>query len=400
MSKVKIGAVLAAVALGGAACGSGGAADSADQTYDVLFIGGLSGAQSQIAEASVHGLEAAAAVLNEDGGIDGREVVVRSVDDGGQATAGVTRLQSALQGEDRPDLVVPGVTSDETLAMLPILTQNQVLSIGTGSAHVINDPEKYPDHFMLAPSSASQGEAAAAFAAKRGVTRIGVIVVDNAIGESQEELFEEAFQAEGMEVEVARFAPDATDMTPSWERLRAADVDAAMVLPEGGAQVAYLLKSRLQADFDLLTIGTGAFGGLDVASIVPAEAIEGVYALGLPIQYLTSEQRSESQSRFYNAVLAQGSMTSGLLMPAFHYDGLQLVAMAVEAAGTRESAEVAKSLETLRPDADAPLGLGFPYEYSAEDHETGTSGESPWHAFPMGPLVDGVFVSADGEAPS
>ena len=72
-----------------------------------------------IAEAAEQdGLKAAAEVLNENGGLDGRRVVLDIEDDGSDPTQAVSLLQRKVTDGDKPDLVWPGSTSNDRSSRL------------------------------------------------------------------------------------------------------------------------------------------------------------------------------------------------------------------------------------------------------------------------------------------
>lgn len=378
------------------ACGSGSSSSGDSSTYDVVYIAGLSGPYTELSGLAVKGLEAAADDINAQGGINGEKVEIKTIDSGGKATQAVTQLQRELQ--DDPDLVIPGLGSDEALAMLPMTTQAKVLTIATGASQDLNDPEKFPYHFMLSPQNNLSGETAVAFAQKVGATKVGIIEIDSAIGESLGAVAEKSFQDAGFDPVVTKFASDATDLTPSWSKLVASGVDFVMAVPEGGAQIAFLLSGRQKAGFDGPTIDTGTFGSVNVASIVGAAALENVYTQGFPIQYLSPEEETPSQKAFREAILAQGDLDGGLLLASFHYDGLERVALAANAADSSDVDDVARELETMTAPADAHLSLGVDVKYTADSHQlVSVDGTSPWRPFPLGPLEDGVYV---GTAPA
>ena len=75
-------ATLTAGALALTACGIGGGSDGADsKDFTLAVVNSLSGGYEFLGKASNAGIEAAVSELNEQGGIDGRQITIESCDD-------------------------------------------------------------------------------------------------------------------------------------------------------------------------------------------------------------------------------------------------------------------------------------------------------------------------------
>src|SRR5690606_3666365 len=102
----------------------------------------------------------AADALNANGGINGRQVELVVVDteaDPTKANAAVTRLVQ----QDKVELVVGPITSDESLATMPILTQANIPSMNGSGSEIT--PENSPYSFAMLINAVDQGKAMVRF---------------------------------------------------------------------------------------------------------------------------------------------------------------------------------------------------------------------------------------------
>ncbi|MCW2757260.1 MAG: branched-chain amino acid transporter substrate-binding protein, partial [Nocardioidaceae bacterium] len=117
---------LAAVsALALSACGSNASSGSSGGSYRILYVAGQTGVLSPTAIAIGRGIKAHVDAINAEGGLDGKKIVLQTKDDQSDPTRGVTLVQEQLNGDNPPDLVIPGVSSNEALAVAPLLARSK-----------------------------------------------------------------------------------------------------------------------------------------------------------------------------------------------------------------------------------------------------------------------------------
>src|SRR5271169_1229126 len=159
-----VAGVCSAIVMSVAACGSTGSpagassagassaspaspGSSSGGTYNVFAVEALSGPDAAYGQAAGDAVKAAVDVINNSGGVLGHKVVLTMKDDTGDPTQAVTLLEAELAGPTKPDLVVPGLFSTETVPLVPITTKAGILSVAPGDAQSLDDPAKYPLHF-------------------------------------------------------------------------------------------------------------------------------------------------------------------------------------------------------------------------------------------------------------
>lgn len=377
------------------ACGGddgGGGADG--DTLRVVYVAGTTGLFAVPGNAVKRGLEAHVAALNEAGGIDGKQVELVVKDDQSDPTRGVTLLQEEFTS-GKPDLVVPGSTSAESLAMAPLLERNDVVGIGVAASPVLDDLDEFPNYFSTNGLQSEILQAAASYlAGQSGVDKVALVVADDALGEAVTGGFSASMEAASVDYSVHTFKADSVDVTATFQQ--ALDEDPDWIYMDGsGDQVARMLEGRVKAGAeDVLTIAGGAATGqINLFSIAQPGQLDLVHAALLPVQaYVDPADRGEQFTTMLDAISAQGELETGLFSYAHGWEVIRAWAAALEEAGTDASTdELIDTLETL-PESEDPQFPIMRAGWTPESHFP----HPPADAFVFSPVVgfeDGMYVT-------
>ncbi|WP_160573722.1 ABC transporter substrate-binding protein [Actinomadura physcomitrii] len=385
-------AALALITL--SACGGGGTgkADS-HGPFRVLAVLPLSGALAEQAKLQMSGLQAAADDLNGRGGIGGRKIEIASVDDKLNPTEAVSRLQSRLNGSERPDYVLAGATSNETLAMLPALTNARVLSGTTASDRSMDDPKKYPYHFGYQSANDQNYASAVRFMKTRGVRTLAFIASNDALGTYNRSAIENAVKGTGIKLVAQSYDSKATDLTAPLDALRSARPD--LLLASGyGPAVGYILDARQKLNWSVPVIGDSGFAGSNPASLVDSSALKDVLIQTFKVAAL-SERGSwqPATERMVKAVAAKGPVKQIITLAAEPYDALQVLGVAAEQAGGTDPADLKKAMESLKRPSPVPWTTYAAYAYSTKAHFPVVN-DSDFSYLPASVLVQGQFEAS------
>jgi branched-chain amino acid transport system substrate-binding protein len=393
----KMWPLVVVLALGAAACGSndsGGGGSSDSGPYKVLFLGGTSSFVSGAANAQLNGLKAAAADLNKSGGINGHKIEIESVDTGADATKATSLLTQHLSGGSKPDFVLPGTTSGETLALLPTLTRNKILAVAESASAKINVPKSYPYGFSVSVGPILPATALATYVKDKGYRKVAVIGSNDAFGTSGVQAAVDAVQKAGLSAVSTTFPADAVDATPQLEKLKAASPDV-LLYTANGTQVAALLKSRQKLAWTVPTIGDLATGSGDIWQYAGGTAAQGTEAMTYPVQpYLAPADRPQPLKDLYTQLQALGipPYTSGITIYALAWDILHIVATAAKQADSIEGPKVAAALESLKQPTPQPWTVFKDETFSPDDHFLAPD-ISEFKVVTVGPAVDGMVKS-------
>lgn len=382
-----------------AACGSSSEDDSG--AFTIYMSVDKSGPTKSYSEAEIGGMEVAIDQLNKDGGIDGREIKLETVDDANNPTKAVNLLQQRLSKGGKPDLVFPGGSSAVTMSMLPVLTRNKIASMSTTSASTIDDPEKFPYHFGVVTTTDAYIPPMLAEAEKNGYKKVAMLHATDTSGQAAVEHYQDAFDEAGIELVEAGYDVAALDMTPELSKLKASNPDALIVSGYGTAAL-YAFKSRAKLGWEIPTYADQLSSTFPLASSMPANELKNVKVVigstslaSAPDFPAIDTMVAEVKKGDY----ADSLPKTGVAVYMVGYDIPMLYAAAEKQAKSTEAEKVAKALEDLDVDnADVTLlqpgpdGDKVSYDYSGEDHFPTSSDGTLQYVAPGTNNADGFYV--------
>ncbi len=357
--------------------GGGSNGGDADGPYRVYASLSLSGPLAAIGIAEQDGLKAAAEVLNANGGLDGRRVELDIADDGSDPTQAVSLLQRKLTGDEKPNLVWPGSTSNVTLALCPILMQQRVLALGITASSDIGDLDRCGYNFVMGPTPADSQGAVAEQMVQLGYRSVAVLLSNDAYGQAVEKAVEETFPAAGLEITaVEKFAPDALDASPQLRRLRDTDPDVLFVEGQGAA-VGKVLESRQQLGWTVPVVGGTGFGGSNVAALVGPDALRDVvmwqWAVGVTGEEPVPDRFEQTALPAIQRAARGGELRVAANLYVGGYDALMVADAAARAGGSIDADTMRETLHgfSARPPADPQWVMLRAYPYTAEKNFSG-----------------------------
>lgn len=363
------------VVTAGCSANGGGATDEpADNTPIKIGVPiPVTGPVAGTGDAARMGIEMAADALNANGGINGRQVELVVVDteaDPTKANAAVTRLVQ----QDKVELVVGPLTSDESLATMPILTQANIPSMNGSGSEIT--PENSPYSFAMLINAVDQGKAMVRFAIDAGGENIGLLNYTAAQGKAGVRGWEEALDAAGVKPVIhEEFDAPAADLTPQLLKMKAADVDSLLLFAQTGNDTGKLSVNRDQLGWDVPVIGSY---GSTFASQAKAIGGEDVYNNFNSVTWpafsacTVAEVRPEAAKfieDFYGSFEASRTEFSPVDYVAIYHDALIILAAAVEATDSTDGDVVAKWIEEegAKATKDMPL-VHEGFAMSAKNH--------------------------------
>jgi len=376
---------------GGGGSGSGSSSESASK--EPIKVGSLfsvTGPPAVVGEKMRKGLELAIDEINAAGGVAGRKLELVFYDPAADTNKAIDQTRRLIS-RDKVDVVVGGGSqSGIALAMQPLLARAGILFMATEGAREIVQPiEERRTTFKATFNDTVILQRLAEYLSEQGVGSIGFLPDTSGFGESAKAELEKVAPEAGLKLSTQSFDPTATDLTPQLTKLRRTKPGAYVAWTTTPAGTTFLKNARrLGIDGP---VGLG-FGSADPAFYEQAGAAGkgALLAAGkLPVYDLLPDDDpvKEVVTKFVDAYQDRYDEPANVFA-AQAYDGMKLVAKAIEATGGDTSADaLAKALES----PDPYLGVNGEFKYTAEDHSgLGTSDVaiSEW---------DGKrFVPADG----
>lgn len=387
----KVAALAAVTALTLTACGSPGDETSESEgDVSVLFVAGKSGPTATIVKDVTQGLEAAIAEVNSNGGIDGRDLKLEVLDTGGDPTRAVSELQRRLSQGSKPDLVIPGVSSVESLALTPLLTREKIVSINNAASPELNKPDEYPYHFGYTPVPLDQQAGLVDGLKELDADSVVALLGNDPYGKAMGAAITERLSGTGIDLKIEEFKLDEIDLSIAYERALASDPDAVF-FEAIGDPVKRLVEARaVVGATDIPTIGGFGINSTDggPSKWATDKQNENLYTEVFAKQvYVAPEDRDDTLKTFFEQIDKLGGVRESVQSPFIFYDIINLYAAAATSAGSTEADKVKEKLE-------GPLDTGLVFwnkhSWSPDDHFPSPE-SSEFSLVPKGELVDGMF---------
>lgn len=352
---------------------------------------GTLGANSKM---TVNAVKAAAAVVNKNGGFDGHPVNVTVVDDQGDPTTAVTKLQEQINNGKKPLAWLDSGPSNLAAAALPVLNQNKILSFNVGPTADSSNPSKFPLNFDLSPDSANYATAFCPYAKQQGYTKVAVLYTDDAYGDVLGPAIKDACTKSGSTVTgIEKFDPTSLDMTPQIQSIKSGNPQAVMLVGYG-AEVGYVLKGFTKLGWSVPILGDVAVAATDIVTEAPPKGLLGTAEeKQLKFECFQSTVAQKNQPANLTTMIAalkqEGPVPASLVL-GYDYDGVQMLAAAAKAANTvTDTAALAKAIENLK-EGDAATAVFPRYYFTSSSHAPNEPPSAFTFATPS-TLTDGQF---------
>jgi branched-chain amino acid transport system substrate-binding protein len=377
---VLLGLVMSACGSGDSNSGSGGGAGS---EYKVLLLAPKSGAAAATGKAFEAATRTGIDLINADGGIDGKKMSLKVVDDAGDPQVGVTAMQAELASGANYDLIIPGVFGAVTAAVVPTLVANPALQMSSATA--VNDPKKYPRYFSTGPGLVPTSQSVVAHAKEKGYKHVGVMAIDNASSRAILDVYKASGDAEGIQVDTVVVPANAADATPQWQQLMSKNVDA-IVLAGFDATTASvsIIKGKVKLGHTPPVIADNIFG----ANALKSAGIANSDVKGIELQstkFTVARTPESTSAQMKSAMTALAKYSDGAVLPlqitTIQILTIALAADAANAAGSTAGDAVAKKLEEIDK-SKLPHSYGPAKPFSSESHALNFSTED-FTFFPM-----------------
>jgi branched-chain amino acid transport system substrate-binding protein len=325
----------AVLTLGVGACG--GSEDSSADSWRIGLEAPLSGDLQTLGEGMLNGAELAADQINADGGLDGKDIQIVPIDDGGDPKIGVPAAKKAI--DEGLDGVVGPYNSSVGIETLPIYEDAGLVPI-----RLTSDNDTAGFGFTLQPmSSQIAPTTSGALTDWIGASTVA-IAYDPTQNYTDEVAHAVKAQLESAGVEVTAFEqvqPGAKSYSGVVEKLAAGNPDAiyAAVYSPEGALIAEATPTKKADPVCLLDYASYDTGYVENAGKADAG---NCFVVGVPAPQDFRDSGtyvSEYQDRFGEA--------PGTWSP-YTYDSLNILAYAVEQAGGFDADQLTTALNDMR----------------------------------------------------
>ncbi len=359
---VRLGrAVLPALML----CGATTATLQAAEPVKIGSFLAVTGGASFLGDPEKKTLEMYVDAINADGGINGQPVELILYDSGTSAKQALTFVKRLIE-QDEVDVIVGGTTSGETMAVIREVEKAGVPFISLAGAGVIIDPVKKwvfktPHTDRLAVQKIFDDMKA------RGLTQVALLSGSGGFDKSCRKNAQELAPEMGMTIVADEsHGKGDTDMTPQLTKIKNTDGVQAFLYCGFGAPTSIVAKNVSQigltvphyqtqgsASMKFIQGADGAAEGarLPVAALLVVDQLPDDH----PQKQVATAYRDAYEKKYGESVSAFGGHA---------YDGLYIVAQAMERAGGTDKETVRTEIENTKNF----IGADGVFNMSATDH--------------------------------
>jgi branched-chain amino acid transport system substrate-binding protein len=348
------------------------AAATSGEPIKLGLVAAITGPSALSGESITRGLEVAIDEINSNGGVMGGrsiELVIR--DDESTPAKGVAAARELIE-QEQVAVVFGGLDSPVSLAMLPVIHELETPYMGvwaaaTGITRNDSDPnyafrvsanDNIVDSFLMRYAQQEKGAA-----------KVGLVLINNPWGESNQQGFEEWAPEYGLEiVGIEKFNDGDTDISAQLSRLQEGGAET-LLLVANAAPGAQMMKSLVRLNWDVPVISHWGISGGRFPELAGADAAS-------KVTFVQTYSFYGEQSPVGERVLAALQDKYGLAGPeeilapvgiANSYDAMHLVALALDTAASTDGPTLREAFYAL-PTYE---GLIKTYEqpFTADNHD-------------------------------
>lgn len=323
------------------------------ETLKIGVLATLSGAGTAWGMSMQGAADLAAEDINGKGGLEvgGKKYKIEVVayDDKYKASDALTAI-NRLAFDDRIKFVVGPVGSAPALAILPVSTENKVITMTMGFTPKALSPDYKYSFRPVLPSDVFSDPQIKWVVEKLGGKRIGGLFPNDESGQQVAAANEKAYEAVGAKF-VAKefFERERVDFVPLLTRVLAQKIDAFELDGNSPQTAGLLVKQLRELGFKGPIIRTGGDATADIVKIAGKEATENVY-VHQPID-LSSPAIQQYTKRFEDKYKIPLNAFS-----PFFYANLQMLFEAMRKAGTVSDTDKIRDAMLALKDFDTVLG--------------------------------------------
>lgn len=383
---------VAALVLSGCGAGTGEAQASGNGVAEgePIRIGAvlsLTGAVAAFGVPERAAAEVAVDYVNENGGVDGREIELVVADDMSDPTQAARAAQRLITDEG-VIAIVGASTGSGTLAMAPVAAQHGVPVLAPNGTIGVTDPREDFFSYVFRTSVSDEDTIPALLerAKEDGAERIAVFYQEDALGRFSAELLER-LDAEDDEFEIVASASvplEATDVSAQATRIRNAQPDAVLMPLSSVGVGGSFLRTAHETGLNVPMYGALAVAQHAIIDTAGAAATENLVVANM----VNPAEPTPAQQDLYERIEAAGHEPTGGFPDLFGANSVRVIAEALKLADELSSEGLREALESGEP---LEAWATVPYSYGPDNHDGLSADGLVWTT-----VRDGDFVSADG----
>jgi branched-chain amino acid transport system substrate-binding protein len=330
--------------LAGLALGFVAGSASAQDTIKIGVTQPLTGAFAASGNYVAQGAKIAEEEINKAGGVLGKKLQLIIEDNKSNPTEAVATAEKLINSDKVP-VLMGAWSSTLTLAVMPKLEEYKVpMVVETSSSGKITTSGN-PYIFRISPTSEMEAKAFLPLFKTLGIKKADFLATNNDFGLGASKEFSGAARQSGVEVGVMEtMDPKATDFSAQLAKIKASGSDTLFVTT-AVEQITLILKQAKDQQLSQRIITTGGSNSPDQLIAQAGDAANGSYHLVFFTPWFPEAVKNPEIAKKFVALWNEKKHNVGGLTEGFRgWDGLNVIAEAIKAAGKAEPEAISKAL--------------------------------------------------------
>ena len=317
---------------------------AAQDTIKIGVTQPLTGAFAASGNYVAQGAKIAEEEINKAGGVLGKKLQLVIEDNKSNPTEAVATAEKLINSDKVP-VLMGAWSSTLTLAVMPKLEEYKVpMLVETSSSGKITTSGN-PYIFRISPTSEMEAKAFAPLFKKMNIKKADFLATNNDFGLGASKEFSQAAKDNGVEVGVMEtMDPKATDFSAQLAKIKASGGDTLFVTT-AVEQITLILKQAKDQQLSQRIITTGGSNSPDQLIAQAGDAANGSSHLVFFTPWFPEAVKNPEIAKTFVALWNEKKHNVGGLTEGFRgWDGLNVIAAAIKAAGKAEPEAISKAL--------------------------------------------------------
>ena len=374
--KLMLSGLIALVAVAAsAALGTASSQASCNNSNPVDFgvLNSLSGPAANIGKLNQQGMDIAIQDVNNAGGVLGRCLKRVLKDDGGDPTKAAQAVRELVDKEGVKFLIGPFLSSPTSVVM-PVVNQAKVLNINESAFPNAGNAQSFPYTFARETPSTMIAQLFANFVKANGWKRVGVIAVNNALGQTLVPALNTVIPPTGATITKVELVPAGTpDLTPQMSSIKATNPDVVIMGLTDDPGMTAVIKAKIQLGMTSPLLGYSSSANPGTVNNFSKDQIKDLYAAQiyravtytspLPGKGAPTWKPAKVFIAKYAKYLKANNIKQSVLQATGGYDSVRILAWAINGAKSTDTDKVKDFMETHKY-----IGVRGAYIWSKSDH--------------------------------
>ncbi|MDF2114162.1 ABC transporter substrate-binding protein [Roseiarcaceae bacterium H3SJ34-1] len=302
---------------------------------DVIKIGVITdrvGSGKFYAEPVTRGIELGAKMINEKGGVLGKKIQLIIEDDQNKPDVSAAKARK---------LVDDGVIVIMSNTGSPATQQAQTVSLETKTPHLtpansadtLTTQLDNPWFFQTGPLASIQLATLMTYTKSRGFKKVAIVRDNSALSQSFAESFRKGLDGVGIETAVEEVIPQGTtSAVANLQKVRAAKVDAILQAGILGPEMLQFFRAYQQLGMKEPILGSYNLS-IPAYLTMAKDLMEGVV-------FVDAYDETKPEAKAFRDIYVKEYKEEPSSLPAYGWDGIHLVAQAIEKAGSLDKEKV------------------------------------------------------------